>query len=496
MPSDANPNATANTPINLADIGPKRWLHITDISLHGQLANEQRIDLTRSDTNNVDQLLLNLPALADGYARIYDYVAGEMTPELKNHLQRLFLFPWEFAAGTESTRSSISSLRWQWAGPSVQKLEWNPLYVPYCNPLVKRQYDSLHADLRYAVITYRSITEDSLLVLYERPIRYKALGPRFAATSGDFLATQQQHPRLQIAFVKLLLLHIFELHLEEMSDVCQRTFPSTTHEMLYRGIADVPQTITRIRNCTEFSTHVQQLVALTELVMDNVELEFQDSSTPLAVAEYLLESKSATAQLARESQENTKRYQDAWTAYRDVLNVQDSNGVKRLTLLATIFLPLSLSSSILAMSTRFRDLHLLLFDFIGVFFFLGSFALVIYAIIAVGNRASEYMLRAEVLQTTTTVSPPGSSMDRHGRKSGFRAFGYWWSPEKAGLMTYLVTWATMTATLLEGMLEDDDNRSNLVLTAVLSLLTFLGMVGWVASKAYRGFRMNRARRVA
>ncbi|CAM1505074.1 Fc.00g107110.m01.CDS01 [Cosmosporella sp. VM-42] len=46
-------------------------------------------------------------------------------------------------------------------------------------------------------------------------------------------------------------------------------------------------------------------------------------------------------------------------------DVHQTNSVNRLTLLATIFLPLSLSAGVLSMQSRFRDLGSLLYDFIG-----------------------------------------------------------------------------------------------------------------------------------
>ena len=74
----------------------------------------------------------------------------------------------------------------------------------------------------------------------------------------------------------------------------------------------------------------------------------------------------------------------------EALHMQDnkssSAGVTRLTLLAAIFLPASLSSSLLAMSTRFKDLNLLLYDFIGVFFLLGALALFAYGAVIAGTR--------------------------------------------------------------------------------------------------------------
>lgn len=47
-------------------------------------------------------------------------------------------------------------------------------------------------------------------------------------------------------------------------------------------------------------------------------------------------------------------------------NVQDSRSQWILTVLASVFLPLSLACSLLSMQTRFRDLHYLLYDFCGV----------------------------------------------------------------------------------------------------------------------------------
>ncbi|KAI4242304.1 MAG: hypothetical protein L6R42_011050, partial [Xanthoria sp. 1 TBL-2021] len=117
MASDANFEATAVTTIPLDDIAPKCWLHITDISLRGDAAVQRYLDLAPSETNDVEQLLLSLPDLADGHARIYDYVAGDVTPQLEDYLQPLF----HKAPGVqpESPRLSKSGLRSQWAGDSI-----------------------------------------------------------------------------------------------------------------------------------------------------------------------------------------------------------------------------------------------------------------------------------------------------------------------------------------------------------------------------------------
>jgi Mg2+ and Co2+ transporter CorA len=47
-------------------------------------------------------------------------------------------------------------------------------------------------------------------------------------------------------------------------------------------------------------------------------------------------------------------------------SMKETENVQRLTVLATIFLPLSLAARILSMQSRFKDLDYLLYDFVGV----------------------------------------------------------------------------------------------------------------------------------
>ncbi|KAI4246279.1 MAG: hypothetical protein L6R42_009940, partial [Xanthoria sp. 1 TBL-2021] len=295
--------------------------------------------------------------------------------------------------------------------------------------------------------------------LYERPPEYKALGPVFAACYPQ--ATPQSSARLRIVFVKLLLLALSQLHIERLTDVCYRTFPSTTHELLYRGDADVPQTIARIHNCTEYCKHVDQLVAMTRLTIDNLELEFLHA-VPTTLAEYLLEVSASSSQLAQISRDNTQRYESAWMAYRDTLNVYESQGIKRLTLLATIFLPLSLSASILAMNTRFRDLHLLLFDFIGVSFLLGSLALMIYVLIAIGNRISEFIQRAEVLQKFSQTAP--GSLVAGAPIPGFRG-----KLETSSRIILVIAWIWMTVVFILARILRNMANMNIIIIIALSI---------------------------
>ncbi|KAK2595125.1 hypothetical protein QQS21_007151 [Conoideocrella luteorostrata] len=64
-------------------------------------------------------------------------------------------------------------------------------------------------------------------------------------------------------------------------------------------------------------------------------------------------------------------------------NVNQTRGVQQLTLLATIFLPLSLASGVLSMQTRFKDLGSLLYDFFGVIVLLGAIVVTSFLIMIV-----------------------------------------------------------------------------------------------------------------
>lgn len=57
--------------------------------------------------------------------------------------------------------------------------------------------------------------------------------------------------------------------------------------------------------------------------------------------------------------------------------MHEAQNVRLLSILASIFLPLSLASGLLSMQTRFSDLHYLLYDFFGVLVLLGTIVAVI-----------------------------------------------------------------------------------------------------------------------
>lgn len=56
----------------------------------------------------------------------------------------------------------------------------------------------------------------------------------------------------------------------------------------------------------------------------------------------------------------------------------EAQNVRLLSILASIFLPVSLACGLLSMQTRFADLHVLVYDFFGVLALLGILVGVIF----------------------------------------------------------------------------------------------------------------------
>jgi hypothetical protein len=92
--------------------------------------------------------------------------------------------------------------------------------------------------------------------------------------------------------------------------------------------------------------------------------------------------------LARQRLHNCERYiqgvNQNFESYNKRLSIRESISAKRLTILASLFLPLSLVSSLLSMQTRFKNLHLLLYDFLGVFILISSLTILAYSAVRIG----------------------------------------------------------------------------------------------------------------
>ncbi|KAF5630306.1 hypothetical protein F52700_7328 [Fusarium sp. NRRL 52700] len=90
--------------------------------------------------------------------------------------------------------------------------------------------------------------------------------------------------------------------------------------------------------------------------------------------------------LCREANERIQNFSDQLEhdlKYLELArDINQTRGVQQLTLLATIFLPLSLAAGVLSMQTRFKDLRTLLYDFFGVVVLLAAIVLIILILLS------------------------------------------------------------------------------------------------------------------
>ena len=140
----------------------------------------------------------------------------------------------------------------------------------------------------------------------------------------------------------------------------------------------------------------QGLVATNESLLDVVTASSGDKNTPdleLLAAELRGSGHDVTNRLSRMS-DNLDHHLQLLSLSRDMSQME---GIHVLTVLATVFLPLSLSAGVLSMQTRFKDLGDLVYDFFGVVVLLLAVVLVIIAVMLAVSRVREWMSKPSVL---------------------------------------------------------------------------------------------------
>jgi hypothetical protein len=144
------------------------------------------------------------------------------------------------------------------------------------------------------------------------------------------------------------------------------------------------------------------LTGIVEHILLNLRIE-SGMALPDNLEERLLDLRFSTAQLNRLAAQYFDTYSRERKSEKENFSTNQSKNVIRLTILAAIFLPLSLSTSILTMNTRFADFHLLLYDFIGVFVLLGSITIFIYFTIFIVMKLS--LLLNDIPEEFTSSKP-------------------------------------------------------------------------------------------
>ena len=118
--------------------------------------------------------------------------------------------------------------------------------------------------------------------------------------------------------------------------------------------------------------------------------------------------------------------------------IQDSSGVWLLTLLASIFIPLSLATGILSMQTRFVDLHFLLYDFVGVVIIIGSSAVLLFVMLKLILWLTDLATKSEIRLKYVRENLPLAS----------------WILTILGVSWALQFWALVFTSFMVGMIRD------------------------------------------
>ena len=232
---------------------------------------------------------------------------------------------------------------------------------------------------------------------------------------------------------------------------------SSRLELLYSGTASPRDIVHELRHCWEYTDYGSSLITMGEAMIQSLQQSIVTTSEnppadALAWKEYFLSRHTELTLIASRMKACYQSHELAWNSYQQIQSIRASEGVTRLTVLAAVFLPLSLASSMLAMEHRLNELHLRLFDFIGIFFVLSSLAFVAYLLISgfwqLSRKVEEVWNKAKfALERSTPIE--------HARSGKHDPRIFWsrvlWS---AFLACFVLLWLVVTIAFVVGMVHD------------------------------------------
>ncbi|KAF2012895.1 hypothetical protein BU24DRAFT_453210 [Aaosphaeria arxii CBS 175.79] len=164
----------------------------------------------------------------------------------------------------------------------------------------------------------------------------------------------------------------------------------TLFRISMRNLNDPDQTIVAsallqvLSQDSYFWEQVQQNVALFLDAVGFFQKSLQlmdDLHSVTQFQEFFLELQALCTALENQTSSLSSRLNSRIQFFEIGRSLHESGRGQLLTLLAVIFLPLSLASSILSMQTRFTDLHYLIYDFFGVIFLLGTLTFILLGVL-------------------------------------------------------------------------------------------------------------------
>ncbi|PMD31072.1 hypothetical protein L207DRAFT_641218 [Hyaloscypha variabilis F] len=205
-----------------------------------------------------------------------------------------------------------------------------------------------------------------------------------------------QSSRSQKEFTKLLILNSLRIGLEFANKALLHPTKTIQLEHRIRRYQGIHQEDLNSRK--EASSNYETITDVAQDLSDAVEFVISSITNSITAQDDLQPSKKRISTGLQELFEDTRglcaqqirlaarieAYTDRrYKVYESSLNQKDSDSVKRLTILATVFFPLSLAASMLSMQTRFAKLDVLLYDFFGMGVLLGCLMFVVYHVLVV-----------------------------------------------------------------------------------------------------------------
>ncbi|KAH7235025.1 uncharacterized protein BKA55DRAFT_708962 [Fusarium redolens] len=198
------------------------------------------------------------------------------------------------------------------------------------------------------------------------------------------------------ACLKLFIAFLNALESDEIDHADDATTDPSLAELRQWNLKTITKRSYEYRDLAEMG---RKLISTTESLIDVVRSTppVVDSSTH---ANKLMAIDMELRGYCREANEQLQKFSDRLDhdlKYLELArNINQTRGVQQLTLLATIFLPLSLAAGVLSMQTRFKDLGTLLYDFFGVVVLLAAIVLIIMILLSLMTVLNE-------LDTTTIM---------------------------------------------------------------------------------------------
>ncbi|KAH8717047.1 hypothetical protein GQ44DRAFT_624219 [Phaeosphaeriaceae sp. PMI808] len=186
----------------------------------------------------------------------------------------------------------------------------------------------------------------------------------------------------------------------------------------------------------EVSERVSNLAGAIDALVESLKLQPMNTDETRQFQSLAVDLQSTCTDLKRIMATLSATLENHLRLFELSRGIQDAQKVRLLSILASIFLPLSLATGLLSMQTRFANLHYLIYDFFGVLVLLGSIVIVILIMLKTYLWWKELLLQLR----------RNSLFRKHIIPKSYIAF----------VCFFLLMWALFLSSFLVGMIRDVD----------------------------------------